>query len=296
MKQLIQILKLINQHPLTRDQKFRALLRWIRWQMGSRLISEKVMHTWIKNITFLVGQGETGLTGNLYVGLHEFTDMAFVLHFTRKQDWFVDVGANAGSYTLLCGGVCGARGYAIEPIPETFQRLRKNIQLNDLETRVQIFNVGMGSRVGYQRFSSRNDCMNRIIATKHSKDFVQVRVETLDRILKKSNPRIMKIDVEGYEVPVLQGAHHLLEKRSMKAILIETNDSGQTYGFTNQAIATQMLKHQFKAYEYDPWQRRLKKLEKPCQDQGNTLFIRDLAFVQKRVEAAPRVEILGHAF
>jgi hypothetical protein len=45
--------------------------------------------------------GMTGATGNLYVGLHEFEEMAFLLHFLRPGDLFADVGANVGSYTIL---------------------------------------------------------------------------------------------------------------------------------------------------------------------------------------------------
>jgi len=43
---------------------------------------------------FLVKTGETGLTGNIYTGLHEFPDMGFLLHFLRAEDLFVDIGAN----------------------------------------------------------------------------------------------------------------------------------------------------------------------------------------------------------
>lgn len=51
----------------------------------------------------------TGATGNIYVGLHEFEDMAFLLHVLRRTDLFVDVGANIGSYTILAGGAAGAK-------------------------------------------------------------------------------------------------------------------------------------------------------------------------------------------
>ena len=47
--------------------------------------------------------GMTGATGNVYCGLHEFEDMALVLHALRPRDLFVDVGANVGSYTVLGG-------------------------------------------------------------------------------------------------------------------------------------------------------------------------------------------------
>jgi hypothetical protein len=57
------------------------------------------------------------LTGNLYAGLHEFSEMGFLLHLLRQNDLFVDVGANLGSYTVLASAVCQARNIAFEPVP-----------------------------------------------------------------------------------------------------------------------------------------------------------------------------------
>ncbi len=42
----------------------------------------------------VVEPGTTGATGNVYCGLHEFEDMALLLHILRKVDRFVDIGAN----------------------------------------------------------------------------------------------------------------------------------------------------------------------------------------------------------
>jgi hypothetical protein len=82
------------------------------------------------------GVGMTGATGNIYTGLHEFTDMAFCLHLLRVGDLFVDVGANIGSYTVLSSKVVGANSLAIEPVPTTYKRLRRNININDISSLV----------------------------------------------------------------------------------------------------------------------------------------------------------------
>jgi hypothetical protein len=42
----------------------------------------------------------TGATGNVYYGLHEFQDMAFVTHYLREGYLFADIGANIGSYSV----------------------------------------------------------------------------------------------------------------------------------------------------------------------------------------------------
>jgi hypothetical protein len=49
--------------------------------------------------------GMTGATQNIYVGLQEFVDIMLTLHFLRKGDLFLDMGANVGSYTILASGV-----------------------------------------------------------------------------------------------------------------------------------------------------------------------------------------------
>jgi len=51
--------------------------------------------------------GETGVTGNIYTGLHEFSSMGYLLHVLREGDLFVDVGANVG--LLYHTGLCGQR-------------------------------------------------------------------------------------------------------------------------------------------------------------------------------------------
>ena len=63
------------------------------------------------------------MTGNIYCGLVEFADMAFVLHVLRAGDLFVDIGANAGAYTLLASSVAGAKTTCFEPAPATYARL-----------------------------------------------------------------------------------------------------------------------------------------------------------------------------
>src|ERR1700740_1717867 len=106
------------------------MARFFAWQVASRVRKEAIVHDWIEGTKFFVRSHELGLTGNIYAGLHEFVDMGFLLHFVRSGDLFVDVGSNVGTYTILACGARGARGYAIEPVPGTFERLMRNIRLN----------------------------------------------------------------------------------------------------------------------------------------------------------------------
>lgn len=63
------------------------------------MVGGAIVYDWVNGAKFLVRNSETGLTGNVYTGLHEFADMAFVLHVLRPADLFVDVGATTSAPT-----------------------------------------------------------------------------------------------------------------------------------------------------------------------------------------------------
>ena len=105
------IIKHLLNHPLNRPNKIAAIVRFLKWQAGSRLVGGGVIYPWLGDAKIIASPGETGVTGNIYCGLHEFEDMAFLLHVLRQGDLFVDIGANAGAYTVLASAVTGARTY-----------------------------------------------------------------------------------------------------------------------------------------------------------------------------------------
>lgn len=74
-----------------KDRKLRAIFRFVKWQIKSRLFFWDFIHSWVAESKFYVKNGETGLTQNIYVRLHEFSDMCFLLHLLRREDNFIDI-------------------------------------------------------------------------------------------------------------------------------------------------------------------------------------------------------------
>src|SRR3954464_6025907 len=97
------------QHPVASRDRTAALGRWLRWQLGARLLAGEAVMPFVGASKLLVRRSMTGATGNIYAGLHEFEEMAFTIHLLRPGDLFVDVGANIGAYTVLAAAVAGAR-------------------------------------------------------------------------------------------------------------------------------------------------------------------------------------------
>lgn len=289
---LINTLKFIGNHPLNKKRRFHAIIGWAKWQVGSRLVPGDVVYKWINGSRVIVRPGEAGLTGNIYCGLHEFSDMAYVLHVIAPEDLFVDIGANVGSYTILACAAKGARGYCFEPVPATFQRLMDNIRLNDLCSRVKAFNIGLSDKEGDLVFTSGENCTNHVVTDGEKvTNAVKVKVLSLDKILEGQSPSMIKIDVEGFETLVLQGAHETLNNHSLHSVVMELNGSGSRYGFREDNILGMMKAYGFSTYVYEPFSRELKSLDGKKNLSGNTLFIRNEKTVFEKLHKSLPVKI-----
>lgn len=292
---LYKVARFISQHPLTRNHQCAAWLRFIRWQIGSRVLNYRIIMPWVGQSKLIIQRGMVGATGNLYFGLHEFEDMAFLLHFLRPDDLFIDIGANVGSYTILAAAVSGSSVVAFEPIPTTYVRLLANIQVN-AGLRVIALNEGLGAKSGHLLFTDNLDAENHVLPSDVINDgeSISVKVNTLDAAVRGLNPKMIKIDVEGFEKEVIRGGSNTFISPSLLAVLIELNGSGSRYGFSEDDIRTGFADRGFSPYQYDPFSRSLNPANSnEVNEYGNILYIKDLDAVQIRLNTGLPFEILG---
>src|SRR5262249_139495 len=160
---------------------------------------------------------------NIYAGLHEFYDMMLLLHFLRRGDLFLDVGANVGSYTVLASGVRRATTWAFEPDPISAQHLQRNVAVNALSELVTVHELALGPSDSEVSFSGGQDTANRVTQDLSCPVRI-VRQKRLDDLMKDQQPAMIKMDVEGYEEKVLLGSQVVLSRPSLKLILLETAD------------------------------------------------------------------------
>jgi FkbM family methyltransferase len=257
MRALFNIIRLILSHPLAKKNKVEALKRFFYYQISKLFNPYPIVYAFTDKSKLIVEKGMTGATGNIYCGLHEFEDMAFLLHFLRPGDLFVDVGANVGSYTVLASGHVGSNTISIEPVPSTFKRLQNNLTINYLGALVKTHNLGIGSKQGTLKFTSNLDTVNHVATDSTGTDVIEVKVEALDNLLDGFHPSLIKIDVEGFETEVLRGASEVLNDDTLKAIIIELNGSGKKYGFSDQDVHSFLLSKNFSAYKYNPFNKSL---------------------------------------
>jgi FkbM family methyltransferase len=281
----------IWRHPLNREHEVAAIGRWARWQVASRLAPGPILVPFVGNTRLVARPGETGITGNIYYGLAEYEDMAFTLHLLRPGDQFVDVGANAGTYTVLASGVAGAFTDAFEPIPSTADRLEDNVLVNMLGNLVTVHRVGIGSREGALRFAVTEDTVNHVALEDELAE--EFPVETLDRMLSCKAPTLIKIDVEGFEPEVLAGATQVLQSKSLLALILEINSSHDRYGYSVDDVTRPLSDAGFEPCSYQPNSRLLADLSGPNSTLANTIFVRDKRTVAERLATASPITV-GH--
>lgn len=288
---IVSLIKFISSHPLNRKNKANSILRFLKWQINTRLNPYPIVYPFTEKSKLIVQKGMTGATGNLYCGLHEYNDMTFLLHFLRDEDLFVDIGANIGSYTILASAHVGAKTFSFEPVPSTFSHLTNNIFINQVSDRVSAFNIALGSQQGSVNFTSSFDTVNHV-ANQDETNTIKVPIQTLDDILNnKIMPILIKIDVEGFETEVIKGASKTLSQNHLKAIIIELNGSGARYNYDEKEIHHKLLKHGFNSFVYNPEERGLTAIDKF--GTHNTIYIRDAEFVRNRLKTASKIKILN---
>lgn len=173
----------------------------------------------------------------------DWNEMLAWRKLVQPGDLFIDVGANVGAYTLWIADL-GARPVAIEPDPTARALLSENLALNGYS--VEVLAVALAAEPGIMRLTSGLDGANHLVTSGKgpfgsandqfpSQD---VRVETLDRILGNRMAAGVKIDVEGAELLVLEGARQALQQRRIACLQLEWNAmSGHVLGHTRQSTA-----------------------------------------------------------
>lgn len=156
---------------------------------------------------------------------------SYLLALVKPGMTVFDVGANIGEVSMKIAQAVGPSGKVVsfEPGKATFEKFRKNLSLNNLPN-VEPVNLGLGQKEATLHLavpSGKNHGGARIMPTGEA-----IQITTLDAFVEQngvSRLDLIKIDVEGFEMNVLQGARTTLEKfRPLLFVEIdETNLSEQ---------------------------------------------------------------------
>lgn len=219
-------------------------------------------------------------------GHHRHDDLDFLKGYLRPGDVCVDVGANVGLLTVAAGRYVGAGGrvYSFEPHPRVYRVLVDNVHLNGL-AHVRCFNCAVAAEPGSARLTDdpRHD-RNAVTDVAG----VEVAVRTLDDAVPADPVALLKIDVEGYERFVLEGARETLARTA--CVYLECwNDHFRRFGYTTADVIEQLAVAGLATYRFDRGGGGLEPIRDPSSAGAaleNLVAIRDVADFTARTGAA----------
>jgi FkbM family methyltransferase len=213
---------------------------------------------WLNGSRLLIEPGDEQSRCVATYGFYEPESMFALGRMLRPGDVFVDVGANAGLYTLFAAAAVGPSGRVIacEPSGREQARLRANLALNDFP-QVELVKAALGDAPGTaslrlaERYLAGHNSM--FLTPPGAVREEVVTVTTLDRVLATAaRCDCVKIDVEGAELRVLRGGADTLARFRPK-LLIEFNPETLAAADTSAAeVAGWLGARGYRLFEIDP--------------------------------------------
>jgi FkbM family methyltransferase len=202
---------------------------------------------WLGRIVFATGEYEPPVT-------------ALMKALLRPGATVVDAGANIGYFTLLASRLVGKTGHvlAFEPNPSVYQRLLGNLQRNAV-TNVTAVNEALSRTAGVLPFyegPSQHTGISSLRPLEQASVVRQVRCRRLVDVVPAGPPvALVKIDVEGAELDVIDGMTEIIERdspdivvevtdaylREMSASAVELRDRLTRFGYRGYAIGFDAL-------------------------------------------------------
>lgn len=180
---------------------------------------------------------------------------------------YIDVGANIGYFTVLLSRLAGNGGIvrAFEPEPGNYALLKRNIDDNGCGN-VKLFNCALGEKedvlpLGLYKASNRG---RHSLLKNFGRGTVSVPVKRLDALVDGDAPiAFMKVDVEGFELPVLRGAERLLPQ--VQNLVIEFSPGLMAEARLDVAELVALLERHFsRCYKFNPLSGEPEAVDFPC--------------------------------
>ena len=217
------------------------------------------------------------------------------IHFLKKicnenRSICIDVGANKGDYSKYILHNSNHVVFAFEPIKKSYEKLKEYEKF--FFNRFFVFNLAMSNKVGKKKiyfdksnlqWSSLDLEINQINYLSNLKNFQICKLSKLDlfftkKKLNKKNIKLLKIDTEGHEYEVLQGAKHFINICKPKYIQIEYNWH-HLFKNTNLYTFSKFLK-KYEVFKILPYNQHLIKVD-PKRPENNYFNYCNIVFKRK---------------
>jgi len=191
------------------NKNFLGILLRLPMQLIPKGTKVPILTTAARGKKWIIGSG----ANSQWLGISEVNKKNLFQKTIPQGSVVYDIGANVGIYTLLSAVLCGNSGrvFAFEPDPHNIKYLEDHVALNNLQN-VSIEKKAISNSSGHLFFQDTGDHCNSHISENGQ---IEVEAITVDDFVFKNNnlpPNYLKIDVEGAEYLVLEGAQKTLSE------------------------------------------------------------------------------------
>lgn len=198
---------------------------------------------------------------SMYLGLCNKTVVKTLLRYLKKGSTFIDVGANIGHISAIGLGCVGRSGqvHSFEPVPMYFEKLLHMKMLNKKFNNIFLNNFALGETYSTMNIDVNkniwgwNTLVPKLMNPSEIKTSFEVNIKRLDDYIFQNNLKnisLIKIDVEGFEIPVLKGLSSYFEEVDvLPNLIIEVSPSSyQLLGYKLEDLENLFKKLSYKAY------------------------------------------------
>ncbi len=196
-----------------------------------RIIPKKVK---VEPATLYLNPNDPVLSGALTLRVYEKSEIAFFKKYCREDMVFVDIGSNVGLYSALALHTLNSDGriIALEPHPESFTLLSKNVEVNQKERgaadapQIDIFQMAASSQSGSRTLAlnPENKADNRVSDAPEEWESIPIEAKSMDNLLAEQEieeVNFVKMDVQGYEHRIVAGFMETLRRSKRTIVLTE---------------------------------------------------------------------------
>ncbi len=222
-------------HPLNRNHFFATGLRLLWWKCNQLFFHVPAIVEFADSIVCICSPKSSYGSLIIYTKWPEYNEMKFLSDTLTSSSVFVDVGAGLGDYSLLAASkIKTGKIISFEPNERVFAELQANLRLNNLEKEVLSFPYAVSDTNGFIQFDATavSELGHIKFDDSVSESLPKIKAVTLDAFLKSHSIRnidMLKIDVEGAESFVFEGAAKLLQSKRIKTILFELNPGSENF-------------------------------------------------------------------
>ena len=223
-------------------------MRWLRDRWGSELL----LHPYYLVDRAIIAFGDYDGT------LHRFLE-----EHVRPGMICLDIGANIGEMALHMARLVGPHGHvhAFEPVPSVLARLRQNVQRNNLADRITVHPVALSNTTGTARIAFAEDTAENqgmgSLVTRDGPLHAECEVPTMtidDFVRTHGIERIdlMKIDIQGAELLLLEGGRHVFGEMSPDLLMEVSPEDLRSLGRTSRDLLATVAAYGYTIHELTP--------------------------------------------